>query len=289
MRDMIFYHSDDYGVSILQSQSIKDCYEKGVLNSVSIMPNSPKSQKAFEMIQDEVENGKIRCVVHLNFIEGKSLASKECIPDLVDEDGNLKCSFVSVLKMNYHKNRTVYKKQFIAEITEQIKVVSEWTNSKKIQVDSHQHFHMIPIVWEALMEVIKTEGYELQYIRISLDPISILMTTPSVWKYLRPVNLIKWGLLSFLCPSKKQRRMTKADIPVFFGLFYTCEMKWEVVSRLLPKYKAYAKKREKSLELMFHPGAVYDKAELLDADNQELVEFYASKNREDEKNTLLTL
>lgn len=289
MDTQVFYHADDYGVSEKQSSIIIDCFENGVLNSISVMPNTDRCDSCFDMIQDKVASGKMRCVVHLNFIEGKSLAPVEEIPHLLNDKGMLGCSFVSVLKMNYSTKRKMYQEELKKEIAAQIAKVVGLTGTKKINVDSHQHFHMIPIVWEAIMEVVKEQGYELEYLRISLDPLSILLSTPSVWKHLKPVNMIKWLLLGFLCPGKKVLRKTGAKIPVFFGLFFTCEMKWDVVKVLLPKYKAYAKKQDRDLELMFHPGAVVDEAELLDASNIELKEFYASSNREDEKRTLMTL
>lgn len=289
MGNRVFYHADDFGVSMRQTAIMVDCNENGVLNSVSVMPNTGRCEECFAEIDSKVKSGEMRCVVHLNFIEGPSLAPVEAVPHLLNEKGMLGCSFVSVLKMNYSSKREMFKQELKREIEAQIARVVSLTGTKKINIDSHQHFHMIPIVWKAIMEVVSEQGYEIEYLRISLDPLSILLSTPSVWKYLKPVNLIKWLLLGFLCPGKKKLQETGAKIPVFFGLFFTCEMKWDVVHVLLPKYQAYAKKRNRDLELMFHPGAVVDEAELLDASNLELKEFYASSNREDEKRTLMTL
>lgn len=289
MKNRILYHADDYGVSKTQSDIMLECYENGVLNSVSVMPNTNRCDECYHMIADKVSEAKIRCVVHLNLIEGYSLVPASEIPHLVNDKGMLSCSFVSVLKMNYSSKRNLYKKELKREIAAQIAKVVSLTGTKVINIDSHQHFHMIPIVWESIMEIIRENGYELNDLRISLDPLSILLSTPSVWKYLKPVNLIKWSLLRFLCPSSKVLKQTKANIPVFFGLFFTCEMKWDVVKVLLPKYKAYATARGRDLELMFHPGAVLDENELLDASNEELREFYASPNREYEKRTIMAL
>lgn len=289
MENRVYYHADDFGVSMKQTAIMVDCNENGVLNSVSIIPNTGHCEECFAEIDSKVKNGEIRCVVHLNFIEGSSLAPAESVPHLLNEKGMLGCSFVSVLKMNYSSKREMFKQELKREIEAQIARVVSLTGTKKINIDSHQHFHMIPIVWEAIMEVVNEQGYEIEYLRISLDPLSILVSTPSVWRYLKPMNLIKWLLLGFLCPGKKKLQETGAKIPVFFGLFFTCEMKWDVVQILLPKYQAYAEKRNRDLELMFHPGAVVDEAELLDASNLELKEFYASSNREDEKRTLMTL
>ena len=37
----IWFHADDYGVTPEQSKRILDCYKQGVLNSISVLPNSP--------------------------------------------------------------------------------------------------------------------------------------------------------------------------------------------------------------------------------------------------------
>jgi hypothetical protein len=69
------------------------------------------------------------------------------------------------------------------------------------------------------------------------------------------------------------------NIPVFFGMFYTCEMKYDVVEHLLDSYISYARENNRDLELMFHPGNLEAEYELLDADSRELKEFYMSDNR----------
>ena len=63
-------------------------------------------------------------------------------------------------------------------------------------------------------------------------------------------------------------------------------MKKEVVEALLPAYKAYAAKRNQELELMFHPGNLAARAELLDERSEELAAFYMSGSRFDEAECL---
>jgi hypothetical protein len=56
-------------------------------------------------------------------------------------------------------------------------------------------------------------------------------------------------------------------------------MRYDIVKGLLDSYVAYAKKRNNDLELMFHPGNLDSEYELLDAESEELKEFYLSENR----------
>lgn len=58
------------------------------------------------------------------------------------------------------------------------------------------------------------------------------------------VNWVKWGILKLF--QKRNQKVLKSrgiKAPVFFGMFYTCEMKREVVEALLPAYRRHARKR----------------------------------------------
>ena len=67
---MTEFHADDYGLFPAQARRILQCYEKGALNGVSIMPNSPCLEQCLEMLP---ETG-IALTVHLNLMEGRSAA-----------------------------------------------------------------------------------------------------------------------------------------------------------------------------------------------------------------------
>ena len=281
-----YFHADDYGITQAQTDLILDCYENGVLNSVSVMPNTDYLPDALKRL----EGTGIRKVCHLNFIEGKSLSDPSKCPLLVDKDGHFCCSFGYLLKCNFGSpsRRRHLKQQLEREILAQIKAV--FCDDTCISVDSHQHFLMIPVVLEAFLSVIADNHYTLSEIRIPTDPLKPLLTTPRVWKYLRPVDVIKWCVLRFLSlGSRKKLEAYGATIPVFFGIFFTCHMEHSIVSALLLKYQKIAAKKNTSLELMFHPGAISSTNELLDPNQQDLVLFYASDDRRKEAMALKAL
>jgi len=94
----VFYHADDFGVSIESSKSIYDCFLDGCLNSVSLIVNSPKAAEAYELIRENVQNGELRCALHLNFVEGNCVTENGAavIPHLVDREGRFNRSFGSL-------------------------------------------------------------------------------------------------------------------------------------------------------------------------------------------------
>lgn len=275
----IFFHADDFGVTLQQSKSILDCYENGVLNSVSIIPNSPETAASYSLIKDAVEHGKIRLVIHLNFVEGHCMADPACVPHLIKEDSLLSCSYGSMLKYNFSPKRSILTKEFEYEIAAQIASIVTLTGNKTINVDSHQHYLQIPMIFEAFCNVVKANGYKVNYLRIPVDPLWPIWSTPSKFFKVPLINHVKWTLLKILKPSPSKLSDLNCTIPIFFGMPFTCSMTLDNVLPLLEKYKKIAQKHNADLELMFHPGAVDAASDLLDASQADLVDFYSNKYR----------
>lgn len=281
--DMIYFHADDYGVSRAQSARILSCYTEGVLNSISVIPNTPELEKSLALLDTEDTQNKIRRVLHLNFVEGRPVACAEQVDMLVDDTGYFSISFIKLLKWSYCKRgeeRKRLKAQLKTEIAAQLHQVVDVCDYRITAIDSHQHYHMIPIVLDALLEVIEEKGIRIQEMRIPVDPVLPLLKTSSLWLKVPIINWVKWGIL-WLQSGRNRKKIEQKNIkvPVFFGIFFTCEMKLDIVNALMPKYIAYAQRQGCYLELMFHPGNLTKREELLDVRSKELEEFYTSENR----------
>lgn len=287
MKNNIWFHADDYGVTAEQSERILDCYRNGRLNSISVLPNTPALGEALEVLNRADPDGTdIRRVLHLNFVEGKPLAGAENVPQLVDSTGCFDKSFEHFFLWNYiaggARRREVIR-QLKLEIAAQLRIVTHTYDYRITAIDSHQHYHMIPIVFDSLMEVLAEKEFDhirICQIRIPVDPTAPLMHSARMRRGVPKINWVKWCILKLY--ADRNRKILKSrgiEVPVFFGIFYTCEMKREVVETLLPAYRAYADKRNQCLELMFHPGNLTANHELLDERKNELAEFYMSDNR----------
>jgi predicted glycoside hydrolase/deacetylase ChbG (UPF0249 family) len=283
----IWFHSDDYGVARGQSERILDCYKYGVLNSISIIPNVKDITTPLELL-DGVDGDKlgIRRILHLNFVEGKPLSDTVYVNMLVDKKGYFNKSFVDIFKWNYilrGKKREKLKGQLKTEIAAQLRKVTIDNNYNITGIDSHQHYHMIPIVFDALMDVLDMEEFKniyIRYVRIPVDPLKPILENIGKIASIPKINWMKWMILRvYLGRNKKILNQKGIKTPVFFGIFYTGEMRYDIVKGLLDSYVAYAKKRNNDLELMFHPGNLDSEYELLDAESEELKEFYLSENR----------
>ena len=287
MENKVWFHADDYGVTKEQSERILGCYQNGALNSISVLPNTPALEESLEVLNRVDPDGtRIRRVLHLNFVEGKPLAGAENVPGLVDDTGCFDKSFIRLFQWDHLKRGAARRRivrQLGTEIAAQLRAVTSQCDYKITAIDSHQHYHMIPIVFDTLMEVLSEKEFEhlrICQIRIPVDPTAPLMHSAQMLRGVPVMNWVKWCILKIYADRNKKVLQNKGvGTPVFFGIFYTCEMKKEVVEALLPAYKAYAAKRNQELELMFHPGNLLAAYELLDGRNTELAEFYMSDNR----------
>lgn len=286
MRDKVtWYHADDFGVSLEQSEKILSCYRDGVLNSISILPNVPDLDGALELLDKVDKKRVLRRVLHLNFVEGMPLAGAEQVPLLVDKEGYFDKSFFWFFIRSYTvcgKRRTDLKRQLCAEIRAQLRAVATERDFHITAVDSHQHYHMIPMVFDCLAAVLEEAEFahlDIRQVRIPVDPIMPVLAVRRP-KRIPAVNLVKWLILKTSSKRNIKILLQKGiEVPTFFGILYTCEMKWEIVKTLFPAYKKYANGKGNSLELMFHPGNLTADYELLDKRRGELRSFYMSDNR----------
>lgn len=294
MENKIWFHADDYGVTKEQSERILGCYQNGALNSISVLPNTPALEESLEALNRVDPDGtRIRRVLHLNFVEGKPLAGAENVPGLVDDTGCFDKSFIRLFQWDHLKRGAARRRivrQLGTEIAAQLRAVTSQCDYKITAIDSHQHYHMIPLVFDSLMEVLLEREFEhlgIHQLRVPADPLTPLLHHKKMRRGVPWINWVKWCILNIHAERNKKILQKKGiEVPVFFGMFYTCEMKTEVVEALLPAYRTYADRREQALELMFHPGNLAARAELLDERSEELAAFYLSGSRFEEAECL---
>lgn len=155
MAERIIFHADDYGANKEISQQILDCCKNGgALNSLSVLPNSPDLEECMELLAPYRE--RLEISVHLNLAEGPSAADPRQIPWLVDQRGMFAISFLKVLLLSFTGRRRELKRQIRIEMEAQIGRMLPYVNT--LRIDSHQHYHMIPIVLESILEVVGGRG-----------------------------------------------------------------------------------------------------------------------------------
>ncbi len=242
---MIYFCADDYGLNAMASMHIQQCIDAGALSRVSVFPN-------FDRVDlNKIRNDKnIRLALHLNLVEGKCMANADEIDLIADENGCLKYAFGGLFKLNL-----LYRKKFEEQIYKEIKAqVLYWKSilpeGVPFCIDSHQHTHMIPAVFRALLKVIKDEKINLEHMRIPAEPLLPYIKIPSLYFTYRVVNVIKQWLLKFLWLINK-RHISKNEIhsSYFMGILFSGKMDEKRVNKILPKYIKMSEKNGRDIEV----------------------------------------
>lgn len=278
---MVYFCADDYGLNDISSIRIRECIKSGALNKVSVFPNFQKSD-----IQSLLENQNLSISLHLNLVEGKCMGKRDELSLLVDSEGDFKNAFGGLFKLALFN-----KKEFEIEVYKEIKAqISFWKSrfpNIPFFIDSHQHTHMIPTVFKALIKVLEDEGIKAEYIRIPAEPISLFIKTPSLYLTYSPINIIKQWLLKILWVRNKKVLNNSIPTALFFGILFSGKMDEKRVLKLIPKYEKLANKKGMDIEVLFHPGYLEKESEL--EKDIPFSKFYLSKNRKIEYDSVMKI
>lgn len=301
-------HADDYALTENTSKDMLACMKAGKLHSISIVPNTSCFEKCMEMLYNEIPDMPFLPLlsVHLDFVEGRSLAGKGETPLLVRDGSDLTAlSWGGLFKLSYLPwKRAEAKRQLKLEIKAQIERVQEVVKrcmeiaqknnipcgQKGLRIDSHQHAHMIPVVWEAVTEVVAEEGYSLEYIRNSKEVLGAFVSELSLWSSYRPINFVKNRLLS-LYSHKADRYCTRMGLEQMYlwGLIMSGRMDFDRIEKLYKKVSGKAQKDGRTLEILFHPGLMLPEEVTQEVGKEAAEEFYLTDGRKIEYEAVMKL
>ncbi|MBR2861874.1 MAG: ChbG/HpnK family deacetylase [Clostridia bacterium] len=282
---MVYFCADDYGIAKQCNNRIEKCLDDGVLNKVSVLPNGET-----ENFKLRLEEKGAKISLHLNLVEGYPLSSPQDVPLLITPQGTFKHSFVGLLFLSLSKNRRDFEKQIYKEIQKQLEFWKTNLGDAPLWLDSHQHVHMIPLVFRTLLKALEDEKIKVEYLRIPSEPILPYLLTPSLYLKLRPINLIKQWLLNFLAlVNRKALKKSKIPYAYFMGVAFSGFLTKEKIEKLLPKYLKLAQMHNKDVEITLHPGFLEAGESLSIGCRADFEKFYFSSGRKQEFDTLLNL
>ena len=212
----------------------------------------------------------------------------DIVPLLVNNRGMFCTSFFKILLISFRKERLALKQQLELEFTKQLDLLLPYID--KVRIDSHQHYHMIPVVLDAILSVVQKSGKEIEFIRVPAEPISPFLRHPSLYFSYQPVNFIKnivLNVLNWLDASRLKPLRTRTA--VFFGIVMSGRMNLERVKMLLSDFCKIADKKNLPLEILAHPGGVSDVDSLMDSQNAACRAFYMNNGRLVEKEMFLRI
>lgn len=282
----IEFHADDYGLFPTQSHRILDCHRNGNLNGISVMTNSAHLAEC--MSDMHLFSEEVAVSVHLNLIEGRSLSGA---PLLMDEAGNLSGSFGKLLLRSYLPGRNRYRQQLKQELSAQIGEIRKYfPEGTPVRLDGHAHYHMIPVVFDAMMDVIREENLPVSYIRIPREYLRIYLPHLKNLQEFSPINIVKVMILNFLSLRAEIRYgkiLKNLEKKLFMGVFLSGRMYYENVIHLLPGALALAEKLGMGLEILGHPGGVFEQEDIARITAPEDAAFLTNDLRNREKSLFL--
>ena len=283
---MIYFCADDYGISEESNLRIEKCLSHGILNKISVLPNGEIADFSQKLLKIDA-----KISLHINLVEGYPLSERQDIPLLVSDCGNFKHSFIGLLLLSYSNKRKQLEEQLYREMRSQLCFWKKQMGEKEPTfIDSHQHTHMIPLVFKTLLRVIKDEEIAVEYLRIPEEPILPYLFTPSLYFTYSVTGTLKQWLLKVLAIVNR-RRMRTGDLmsAYFMGAMFSGKLTEKRIKKLLPHYIKLAKKHGRDIEIAFHPGYLKPGEKLLEGHRVSFERFYNSPWRHKEFQTVIKM
>jgi len=216
---------DDFGLSIPVNEAVSQAHHKGILTTTSLMVAAPE-------LDDAVARAKqlpdLNVGLHLVLSNGRSCLPATDIPDLVNADGEFSNKLVSSgIKMFFNAS---VKQQLKDEVRAQFEAFKA-TGLRLDHVNAHNHMHLHPAVFDAIIEIGK--DYAMDAVRIPDEkPLQALIgsrkekiTRFAIWLLLKPFTSIM------------KKRLIENNIKYntnIYGFHHTGHMNLDTLVRILP-------------------------------------------------------
>lgn len=279
----VAFHADDYGITEQQARDIlalsSACGGDGALSSVSIFVNSPAFEIAADLARPYVESGALRMALHLNLVEGRPCANTAEVPLLVNARGTFCNDFVGLLKLSHGPQCWEFRRQLQRECEAQItRYLQAFPQMKDVlRLDSHQHTHAVPAVFDAAMAAVREQGCTLVHLRCPVEP---LRPHRAVGNHMPPINLAKDALITWLWRSNRGKVPAGCASSLFCGVVLSGAMD-KVSWPLVEAFDSIARDRAQNVEVLFHPVSVPIE-QCLDPQNEPFAQACASEARDRE-------
>lgn len=295
------FHADDYGITASQARAILElsdmCGGHGALSSVSIFANSPAFEEAAALAAPFVSKGRLRMALHVNLVEGHPCAPASSIPLLLNDRGTFDNDFVDLLRLSHGRHRKELAQQVQCEIEAQLaRYLLAFPHLREhLRIDSHQHPHAIPLVFDALLRATDAQGCTLEHLRAPVEPIEPHRVAERARKAagakdecaIPPVNRVKDALLTYLWRKNAAKVPAGCNTSLFCGVLLSGCMN-RVDTPLVHAFAEAATREERDVELLFHPVSV-PVAECLDPENEPFANACASASRDAEARRLMKI
>lgn len=226
-------NADDFGLTEGVNEGIADGFKNGIITAVSLIATMPAFNHAVEIAR---ENPDLDIGVHLSLTVGRPCSKNSRLSPIVEE-GEFMRSYMHVTRSIY-ANR-VPMEDVKNELSAQIRKIQK-TGLRVSHIDSHQHVHMVPRVFELVLALM--QEHQIPFVR-----------TPDEFVGMKQLLTAKgWGLLALgLMGKVLRKRVVRAKLGTpdyFWGLSCSEAMSLDDLMHIVRSSKPGTN------ELMCHPG-----------------------------------
>lgn len=235
----LIVNADNFGISRTVNQAVLECYNNGILTSVSIMPNMPAFEDAIRKLKFL---NNISLGIHLNITEFKSkLRTKENNSNLYNEEGFFNKNFLQILLKS---NDDDFMFEVEHEFRSQIESVLKYT--KPDFLNSHRNIHSIPKIFNLVCKL-ATE-YEIPAVRTQKEIFFLTekFLDKTQWKnWLNKnlyLNFLKVKILNYFSEINQQT-LLKYDLKTndyIIGNSYLRMQDTDAIKQCLEKFKNFS-------------------------------------------------
>jgi hypothetical protein len=259
-----------------------ECHDRGWLRRTSVIVNGAAWDRAVAALRSRP---RLEVSLHLNLFEGRPLSEAADVDLLVDGDGQFTRSFAALWAEGLlpRGRRARLGAQLRLEMRRQIeKFLDAFGDRPLFSVDSHVHYHVLPIVFHELLAL--CAEYPIGALRLPCER----LYWPATPGAPRPpiMNIVKNIVLRTLCdaatPALRSVSVKTGD--AFIGVLGTGAMTFTHVRAALDHLRRAG--AHGTVEILFHPGRARPDEAWLWNDRPRLQAFYLSPDREREAELL---
>lgn len=249
----ILLHADDAAGTSSGNAGILDAWQAGRLDGFSIFANG----EALHELRSRLLlcPKRARLMAHLNLSEGPSCAAADTVPLLVDEKGELKHGFGSLLLSwlaASSSSRRELERQIELEWHAQIKKIADAISPRQLAgVDGHIHIHMLPFLFPIAAKL--ANEFSLGSVRVVREPFHRAASGLGKAAFPKAFNVVKHLILR-ACANPASAVAIKHGLRFpsrVVGVLYSgCMTKGSALAAIASSEKAGAA----DIELIFHVG-----------------------------------
>lgn len=201
----LIVNADDFGMSASVNHGIIQGHQLGIVTSTTMLANGDQFEQAVALAH---ANPGLQIGVHLNAIEGEPVLGPHEVPSLLDSENRFLGSSWR-LGLRQILNR-VSGMELRAEFRAQIAKVVE-SGITPTHIDSHQHIHCIPAVFEAALDA--AQHFGITRVRVPTEARFPGLRS----RQLSRRNRLKSGVISRLAQASSRRIANATTTDYFVG------------------------------------------------------------------------